>query len=116
MTLEEANKIAYIWGIYQEYAHGKLSIIFGPHIPESFLPFSLSTLEEALNIVAQHYYEIGDREAVAVLQSGISLLTWYVNDKDSIVRFAELFAKPEWRETMVSALGKYKNHKTRAHL
>lgn len=115
MTLEDADKIVNIWGVYLEYIHGKLSIIFGPQIPESFLPFSPRTLEEALNIVAQHYHEMGDRETVAVLQSGISLLAWYVNDKDSIVRSAELFAKPEWREAVVSALEKFKNHKMRGY-
>lgn len=115
MTLEDADKIVNIWGIYLEYIHGKLSIVFGPQIPESFLPFSSEILEEAINIVAEHYHNIGDKEAMATLQSGIGLLTWYIDDKDSIAQSAELFAKPEWREAISLALVKFKNHKTRAY-
>lgn len=115
MTIDEAKKIIENWSVYLEYTHGKLSLVFGPQIPESFLPFHSSIIEEAINIVAKQHHDMGDKEAVSMLQSGIGLLTWYVNDEVAISQVAELFKKKEWREAVVYALEKFKNHKTRAY-
>ena len=107
MTFQEANKIFQIWGVYLEYVHGKLNFIFGGHIPESFLPFPLKTLEEAINIVAEHYHNMGNQEAVKVIQSGIGWLTAYTNDEEAVLQAAQLLNDPKWREVMLPAFKKF---------
>ena len=69
MTLEEADKIIQIWGKYVEYAHGKLFIVFGNYIPESFLPFSIDTIEEASNIIGEYHHNQGNEKVVEAIRS-----------------------------------------------
>jgi hypothetical protein len=107
MTLDEASKIVKIWGIYLEYVGGKLVSLFGAYIPESFLPFPKKTLEEALNIVAEHHHNMGNQDTVKGLQSTIASLLFYTDDEEAILKSAELFNNPSWRKATLPVFKKF---------
>jgi len=107
MTLNEADKIVKIWGKYLEYSSGKLVLIFDSYIPESFLPFPKKILEEALNIVAEHYHGMGDNEAAELMQRGIALLLGYTDDEEAILQAAKTFNNPKWREAILPVFKKF---------
>jgi len=71
MTLEEANKIFEHWKGYSEIAD-KMHKIFLV-VPESFLPYPIDILEEALNIVAKHYFDSGDKRTANIIQETMML-------------------------------------------
>lgn len=73
MTFEEARKIYNNWQKYIEIGD-KLSKIFTT-VPESFLPYSADTLEEALNIVAKYYFESGNKRMANNIQETLALHT-----------------------------------------
>jgi hypothetical protein len=109
MTLNEASKITEIWGRYLEYMGGKLLIVFGARIPKSFLPFPVDTLEEALNIMIEHYHKTGNRQVVDSLEGSFGALTGYVDDEEAISEAAKKFSEPMWRERSIPALKKFQN-------
>lgn len=83
MTLKEANKIFKYW---QEYAeiHDKLFQIFWGDIPESFLPYPVDILEEALNVVAKNYFDLGDYKASKAVKNTIGWFLLYKKDEEAI--------------------------------
>jgi len=109
MTLNEASKITQIWGRCLEYLGGKLLIVFGPRIPESFLPFPVNTLEEALNIMIEYHHNQGNQKVVEGLTMSLSALTMYVDDEEAILEAAKKFNEPGWRERFVPTLKKFQN-------
>jgi hypothetical protein len=56
MTPIEAEEIFKVWKEWYWPCHFLLDSVFGPGIPESFLPYPKDVLEEALNIIAKRYY------------------------------------------------------------
>jgi hypothetical protein len=108
MTFDKANKIVQIWGRYLEYC-SKLNLIFGSYIPESFLPFPKDILEEALNIVAEHYHNLGNINHVKLLQGSIATLAGYKDDEEALLMSAKLFNNPKWREAMLPVFKKFQN-------
>lgn len=109
MTLEEANKIVNIWGRYLEYSSGKLNLIFGAYIPESFLPFKINILEEAINIVAEYHHDLGDKKAVKDLQSTIGYLLGYKDDEEAVLQTAKMFSNKKWRDAMLPVFKNFQN-------
>ena len=109
MTPDKANKIVRIWGRYLEYMGGKLTIIFGPYIPKSFLPFPIETLEEALNMVAEHHRNMGNKYAVKNLQESLGDLTGYKDDEEAVLQAAKLFNDPKWRKAMLPVFKEFQN-------
>lgn len=107
MTLEKADKIVNIFGKHMEHTQGKLIFIFSTHIPESFLPFPRDVLEEALNIVATHHYDMGNQKAVELIQNSIMSLSFYKNDEEAVLGAAKLFNDPAWCETVLPAFKKF---------
>lgn len=85
MTFEEANKIFKRWQNYQEIADklGKLFIV----VPESFLPYPVEILEEALNIIAKAYFDSGDKKAAVDIQNSMGryLTGYYLPIEGSVV-------------------------------
>ena len=82
MTTEKANKIFRNWKEYVEI-NDKLSKIFMA-IPESFLPYPIEVLEEALNIIAKSYFDKRDYKACHVVQESICTLGSYKDDEEAI--------------------------------
>ncbi len=58
MNKEEAYKIYSVWKEYIEIGN-KLNIIFRV-VPESFLPYPVEVLKEALEIVTEDYFDSGN--------------------------------------------------------
>jgi hypothetical protein len=107
MTLNEADKIVHIWGKFVEYVSGKLFLIFGAQIPESFLPYPKDTIEEALNIIAEYHHKAGNHQLVKHLQETLAQLIMYVDDEESLLRAAKNFNDLNWRKIFVPSLKKF---------
>jgi len=97
MTFNEADKIVHIYGRYLEYC-SHITIIFCCRIPESFLPFPKDTLEEALNIMAEHYHKAGDQHRVNLMQDVAITLSTYIDDEEAILEAARNFNDPKCRK------------------
>jgi hypothetical protein len=103
MTLDKASKIVQIYGRYLEYC-SKITAIFLPHIPESFLPFPKDTLFEALNIMTKHHQEAGNQRGVKLIQEIAGHLISYVDDEKALLQTAKYFNDPKWRQAFVLTL------------
>ena len=75
MTFDEASKIFKSWQDYIEIAD-KLSKIFSV-VPESFLPYPVETLEEALNMIAKHAFDSGNKKMADSIQKTMGHLVGY---------------------------------------
>lgn len=106
MTLKEANKIVHIWGKYIEYCQDRLQALFVGSIPESLLPYSTETLEEALNIVGKHYHDIGDYEASELIQNSFRYLSLYTEDEKALQGAAIKLNDAELRSVISSKMKK----------
>lgn len=104
MTLEEANKITNLWGKYLEHTHGKLGRLFFNKIPESLLPYPKKVIEEACNIMAEHYFKLGNKEAVNTFEGSSMLLELYANDEESLIEAVKRFSNPKTRKAVLSIL------------
>lgn len=107
MTHEEAKKIYDDWLSFIEFAD-KFKKVF-TKIPESFLPYSVSTIEEALNIIAKDFFYAGDKETANHIQNVmIYQLLSAINDKeamDCIKRDLDLmYEDPELRDIKLEKL------------
>jgi hypothetical protein len=72
VTQEEAEKIFKSWLDYLETAD-KFSKLMLP-VPESFLPYPVKMLEEAMNIVAKDYFDSGDHKYAKSIQDNMGHL------------------------------------------
>jgi hypothetical protein len=82
MTFEHASKIFKVWQEYVEISN-KMSIVFHT-LPESFLPYPLKVLEEALNFLAKRYHDAGDIESSELIKSSLGFLAFYSNDESAL--------------------------------
>jgi len=71
MTINEAQVIFKCWQDYIEIAE-KFHRLMLP-VPESFLPYPADVLEEALNIVAEYYFNAGNKKMSENIQNSMSV-------------------------------------------
>lgn len=109
MTFDKADKIIKIWGRYLEYC-SKLNLVFGAHIPESFLPLPKEMIEEAGNLVAEYYHNVGDQDKVKLIQGSLGSLMMYKDDEEALLQAAKLFNDPGWRKAMLPTFKKFKKN------
>ncbi|MGI6348258.1 MAG: hypothetical protein ACOXZ1_03660 [Patescibacteria group bacterium] len=83
MKFEEANKIFKEWIDFSEIGEKLTKFFLISGVPESFLPYSRDVLENSLNIVAEHYFNVRDYEKSNLIQKSIALLAFF--EKDDIV-------------------------------
>lgn len=97
MTLETANVVFKKWQEYIEI-NDKLTKIF-TSLPESFLPYPIEILEEALNIVAKKYFDAGDFKTSRDIQRIMATLLFYKDDEDAIKEISDniILKTPELR-------------------
>ncbi len=129
MTLVEAQKIFRNWQVHLEL-FDKLRTIFTV-FPESFLPYPVSVLEEALNIVAKDFYERGDTSAAADIQrlmayhiGGLYLDEKMLDDEQALLemkrRLDLIFSDEELKKVLLMNLKRVRdswaNSKTAEHL
>jgi hypothetical protein len=108
MTFIEADKIFQTWSRWYWPSHFMLHAIFISKIPESFLPYPLAILEEALNIIVEHYQKSGDLQMSQNIQETMIGLSYYVEDKEALQQATELFSKPEMLEGIQAYISQYK--------
>mgnify|MGYP000097137762 CR=1 FL=1 len=106
MTLSEANKIVRVWGDYIEYCQDRLQAVFLGCIPKSLLPYPPEIIEEALNIAAKHYHDIGEYENYKLLHESHRCLAAYVKDEDALEGAVMAFNIPEVKEKIISNMKK----------
>jgi len=107
MTSEEADKVFKAFQEYIEVAD-KLSNVFHK-IPESFLPYPLPVMEEALNVVAKQYFDTGDKKTSRSIQELMAMHLGRVDkDKEALKAIKEnlnlSFEHPELIDGKVSNL------------
>ncbi len=106
MTFKQAQQIFNNWKEFIEI-NIKLQTIFGS-IPESFLPNSPETLEEALNIVAKDYFDSGDKKMARNIQESIASLICYKDDKEALRdmhrKLEIILENPELEEGLLKTL------------
>ena len=112
MTKEEVNRIFKGWQEYVEIAD-KLSKIF-TLIPESFLPYPKTQLEEALIIIAKNYTDSGDEKKSDAIKDTMAFwLSQYGNDGDAIESMTKklnLMSKhPELKMDLIENLKKVRD-------
>jgi hypothetical protein len=106
MTFDEALKI---YKKYQEHAeiHDKLMCIFCI-LPQSFLPYPLVVIEEALNVIAEERFNEGDNKSVDVINSAIAFLISYKEDDEALDRMTKTLAtlekNPELKKAKLDGL------------
>lgn len=111
MTFEDADKIVDIWIIYIEHMSEKITLIFSPNIPESFLPFPKEILEEAINI----HFDLGNHKLVRMLQDTIGALIEYKDDKDSLLKAAKSWNNENWSKAMLPIFKEAQNEWMKRH-
>ncbi len=104
MTHQEAKKI---FKEYQDYMeiHSKMNLLFAS-LPESFLPYSVDVINEALNIIAESFNNKGDNNSINKIRETQKFLFIYDVDEKALMsmtrklniiqedkRFKELFLK-----------------------
>lgn len=108
MTFTEADEIFQVWRKWYWPCHIMLYSIFGDKIPASFCPFPKDILEEALNIVAKKYHDMGDHKSSKLVQDSIVAIWEYAKDEDALVRTSERLSIPEIREMKINSISNFK--------
>ena len=108
MTFTEADKIFQVWSQWHWPFHSMLYSIFSSNIPESFLPYPLDDLNEAITIMANHYNDVGDQEFAELVYKSIGSLSFYKKDDYAFGQASENMSNSEIRETMLIRISKYK--------
>jgi hypothetical protein len=67
MTKDEAQMIFQSWREYMETADKLDKLMLHP--PQSFLPYPIAIIDEALNIVAKDYFDAGDGKTAETIQA-----------------------------------------------
>ena len=83
MTMEEAEIVFRDWQAYGEI-HDKLFQLFGSSIPKSLLPYPPEVLAKAIKIVANVYFETGDRNVSTMLQHSMFAILCYKDDEEAL--------------------------------
>ncbi len=108
MTHYEAYEIFIIWKNWYWPCHFLLHSVFGPEIPESFLPYPKHVLEEALNIVAKDIHDKGNIQASQDIQKTMIDIYFYAKNEDAWGKAAKLFSNQEMMRAMLGFVENFK--------
>ena len=114
MTIEEARKIVGTWGEYLDSCHARLmTIFFLGSIPESFLPFRIGTLEEAINVLGRFYFDMGDYETSDFLKTSLGPACFYCKDEEAIEHLFKTINMPGLgaKDIIIDKLREYRNRR-----
>lgn len=103
LTLEEAQNIVHIWGVYLEHS-SRSGLLFGASIPESLLPYPIDILQGAINKMEAFYYSQGLHDRVKLLEETEIMLVQYTNDEEAIQEASSHFSNKEWQKAVIPAL------------
>jgi len=108
MTFIEADKIFKVWSQWYWPFHSMLYSIFSSNIPESFLPYSIDDLNEAITIIANHYNDIGDQESAELVYKSIDSLLFYKKDDDAFRQASKNMSNSETKEIILTRITNFK--------
>lgn len=106
LTLEEAQNIVNVWGVYLEHSGG-IRFLFGINIPRSLLPYPIDILQGALNKMEAHYYSQGLHDRVKLLEETEAMLMQYAEDSEAISESVSNFTNRKWQEAFLKGLKDY---------
>ena len=123
MTKEQAKIIYDNWKVNIE-VFDKILCVFDV-VPESFFPYNTKILEEALNIVAKDYYDMGNKkmaenikETMTYQMGGLWLIGEdspgrKITDEEVLSHMKKnldyIFANPELKRTTLQSLNEIRN-------
>ena len=108
MMLIEAKEIYKVWKEWFWPCHFLLDSVFGPTIPESFLPYPKDVLEEALNIVAKHYYDSGNIQISKAIQETMPCILCYEENEKAWEEASKMFSNPKMMRAMLGFVENFK--------
>ena len=108
MTFIEACEIFDVWKNWYWPCHFLLDSVFGPIIPESFLPYPKNVLEEALNIVAKDFFDKGNIQASKDIQRAMFFINCYEENEKAWEQAAKSFSNPEMMKVMLIGAENFK--------
>ncbi len=109
MTFDEADEIVLSYGKYWQYMGGKIQLFFGASMPESFLPYPIIVLEEAIEIMVNHYIKIGDMRLENNLRNLAVLLLLFKDDEQALMETIETYSDPVRRKAMLEHFKIFQN-------
>lgn len=104
MDLKEAQKVVSDYGGFLEWLYFRLKPVFWNKIPESLLPYSIQHIDDALNTVARHYHDKGDKKMVNNIQESQILLVSFVDDKEAILNSVKMLSDKKWFDGMMGLI------------
>ena len=103
LTLEEAQNIVNIWGIFLEHSGG-VRMLFATDIPQSILPFPIEILQGALNKMEAYYWERGEKDRVKLLEETEAMLIQFTSDKEALKDIVDKLCNKKWMKILVPGL------------
>lgn len=93
MTKEDAGIIYQSWQNYMEIAEKFSCLMLS--VPESFLPYPVDALEEALNIIAKDFFDSGNKEMAEIIQTTMAsyLLPFFFEEKERLTKDEEAITR-----------------------
>jgi len=97
ITIEEADKIVSVWGLFLEHA-GFVTYLFPGGIPESILPYPKFLIVGAINKMIKHYHEQGLNEMVKLHEEVYCALLEVESDQEAASEISKNFGEKKWLE------------------
>ncbi len=100
LSLEQADRVREVWGIFLEFTNGTLLTVFRGAIPESLLPYPKPIIEEALTLLEEHWRAEGNTAAADAMASSQSGLVLYVPDSQALNETTKKLSNKEMLESV----------------
>jgi len=104
MNLEEAREVVSDYGGFIEWAYFRFKPVLWNKYPESLLPYSRESIDDALNIATKYYNKEGNQKMVNSIEEVHYLLTYFVDDEEAIINSVKLFKKKKWFGIMMKLI------------
>jgi len=103
ITIEEADKIVSVWGLFLEHA-GFVTYLFSGGIPESILPYPKFLIVGAIRKMEEYYYKQGLHEMVRIHENILGVLLNVTDDKEAVAEISKNFGDKKWLEQYLPGL------------
>lgn len=109
MEIKEALEIFDVWRNWFDPCHTILLTAFMSHIPESFLPYSIDVLNEALTIVANIVVSDDKKMAKAIIVTR-NCLSFYSDDEEGYHMLSKMLSMPGMVKAMAERVKRNKDY------
>ena len=105
MDIIEANKVFDVWRKWFWPCHNILFSIFSSSIPESYLPYPIDVLNEALTMIANsHMYGEISKDIIGTR----NCLAYYSQDEEALQDLKKKLSIPGIEKTILFTISRYK--------